>query len=234
MRYTNTRTAKFISRPNRFIAHVEFDGKPVVCHVKNTGRCRELLVPGAGVVLEESDNPKRKTRYDLIGVWKGDRLINIDSQAPNRVFQQWAEEGKFLRGVSLIKPEQRYDASRLDFYMEAGERKILVEVKGVTLEEKGVVMFPDAPTQRGVKHVHELVRAVHQGYEAYIVFIIQMQDVLYFLPNYKTHREFGEVLKAAADQGVHILALDCEVTENTIRARDPVEVRLDPDLYCDL
>lgn len=226
MHYSNTRTAEFISRPNRFIAHVELDGQEVLCHVKNTGRCRELLVPGTGVLLEENHNPGRKTRYDLIAVWKGKRLINIDSQAPNKVFHEWVQEGHFVPHVSLIKPEYRLNGSRLDFYIEAGERKILVEVKGVTLEEDGIVLFPDAPTERGVRHIHELVGAGATGYEAFMVFIIQMKGVRYFTPNYKTHLEFGEALKTAEGLGVNILALDCDVTGDSIKAGKKVPVRL--------
>ncbi len=228
MFYANTKTAKFISRPNRFIANVELDGEPVVCHVKNTGRCRELLVPGAEVILEKSGNPRRSTLYDLIGVWKGTRLINIDSQAPNKVFHEWVQDGHLFTRVTLIKPEYRYRSSRLDFYIEAEDKKILVEVKGVTLEEDGVVMFPDAPTQRGVRHLHELADAVREGYTAYVFFIVQMKDVLYFTPNYKTHEEFGKVLQEAQEAGVHIMALDCVVTENSITAGEPVEVKIDP------
>lgn len=228
MFYANTKTAKFISRPNRFIANVELDGEPVVCHVKNTGRCRELLVPGAEVILEKSGNPRRSTLYDLIGVWKGTRLINIDSQAPNKVFHEWVQDRHLFTRVALIKPEYRYRSSRLDFYIEAEDKKILVEVKGVTLEEDGVVMFPDAPTQRGVRHLHELADAVREGYTAYVFFIVQMKEVLYFTPNYKTHEEFGKVLQEAQEAGVHIMALDCVVTENSITAGEPVEVNIDP------
>jgi len=225
MKYSNIRTAEFISRPNRFIAYVKLDGEPVVCHVKNTGRCKELLLPGAEVILTRSDNPKRKTKYDLIGVRKGKRLINIDSQAPNKVFQEWVEAGSFLPGVTVIKPEYHFNGSRLDFYLECGENKVLVEVKGVTLEEQGVALFPDAPTERGVRHIHELVGAVNDGYEAYVVFVIQMEDVLYFTPNYKTHMEFGQTLQSAVDKGVKVVALDCGVTVDGITPGNRVEVR---------
>ena len=156
MKYHRVREGRFLRRPNRFLAHVELDGEEVVCHVKNTGRCRELLVPGATVWLEESDNPKRKTRFDLIGVDKGERPINMDSQAPNRVFGEWAGAGGFRPGLTVLRPETTFGNSRFDFYLEAGERKIFVETKGVTLEENGIVMFPDAPTERGVKHLKEL------------------------------------------------------------------------------
>jgi sugar fermentation stimulation protein A len=227
MKYDETYRSEFISRPNRFIAKVLLDGKPVFCHVKNTGRCKELLVPGAEVVLAASSNKNRKTRYDLVCVYKGDRLVNIDSQAPNRVFQEWIDAGCFLQGVTFVKPEYRFNGSRLDFYLEAGGKRVLVEVKGVTLEENGIVLFPDAPTERGVRHIHELVEALGKGYdESYIVFIIQMKNVDYFSPNYKTHSEFGEALKAAAEQGVKVLALDCNVTPHSITPGKLVEVRL--------
>ena len=226
MNYTDTRTAEFISRPNRFVANVCLEGKLVVCHVKNTGRCKELLVPGAEVILEKSNNPKRKTEYDLIAVWKGDRLVNVDSQAPNKVFHEWVEAGEFLPGVTLIKPEYRFNGSRLDFYLEAEKRKVLVEVKGVTLEENGVVLFPDAPTERGVRHIFELVEAMESGYEAYIVFVIQMQDVLYFTPNNKTHPEFGQALVTAKEKGVEIVALDSNVAVDSIAPGNRVPVKL--------
>ena len=226
MFYQNTKIGKFISRPNRFIAHVELAGEQVICHVKNTGRCKELLLPGVTVILEKVDNPKRKTQFDLISVYKGDRLINMDSQAPNKIFSEWVLKGKLFPGFTLLKPEFQYHNSRLDFYIEVEDRKNFVEVKGVTLEENGVAMFPDAPTERGVKHIHELIECRQKGFEAYMVFIIQMKQVRYFTPNIKTHQAFGEALKAAEEQGVKLLALDCEVTENTIAARNPVEIKL--------
>jgi len=220
MKYTNIKEGRFRHRPNRFIAHIEIDGREEVCHVKNTGRCKELLLPGAAVFVQQAEQGNRKTEYDLIAVQKGERLINIDSQVPNRVFHEWALGSDHFPGLGLIKPESRYGSSRFDFYMEAAERKILVEVKGVTLEEEGAALFPDAPTQRGLKHVDELCRAVTAGFEAYLVFIIQMKDVRYFAPNHRTHPAFGEALGRAAAQGVNIIALDCEVTPDSIIARD--------------
>ncbi|HHY27357.1 MAG TPA: DNA/RNA nuclease SfsA [Desulfitobacterium dehalogenans] len=225
MKYTNIREGKFLSRPNRFIAKVEINGKEEICHVKNTGRCRELLIPGVTVFLQEADFEHRKTKYDLIGVRKGNRLINMDSQVPNKVFREWLEK-EYSQEFQRIKQEHTFQNSRFDFYLEAGERKILVEVKGVTLEEEGVALFPDAPTERGVKHLNELGQAVDAGYEAYVVFIIQMKNVHYFTPNVKTHKAFGEALILAEKKGVKILALDCEVTEDTIEARDFVKVKL--------
>lgn len=226
MLYNNSLPATFLSRPNRFIANCDIDGESVACHVKNTGRCRELLVPGTPVILEKSSKQPRKTLYDLIAVYKGTRLINIDSQAPNKVFLEYVQAGRFLENITLIRPEYKYKNSRFDFYIEADNRKIFVEVKGVTLEENGIVLFPDAPTERGVKHVHELVAARENGYESYVVFIIQMSDVLYFTPNYSTHQAFGQALNWAQAQGVKIIALDCIVTENGIIAKDTVNVLL--------
>lgn len=228
MRYHNTLSATFISRPNRFIANCAIDGKTVACHVKNTGRCQELLVPGAQVILQKSGNQSRKTLYDLIAVYKGTRLINIDSQAPNKVFAEFLQTERLFTDIALIKPEFTYGNSRFDFYINAGNREILVEVKGVTLEESDVVLFPDAPTQRGLKHLQELLLARKNGYEAYVVFIIQMSGVNYFSPNIRTHQAFGAALQAAETQGVKILALDCLVTENSIKAKDYVKVVLDP------
>lgn len=226
MKYNNMRHGVFISRPNRFIANVKINGKVEICHVKNTGRCRELLTDRARVIVQEFDSPNRKTRFDLINVYKGDRLINMDSQSPNRIFAEWAPKSGVFGNITLLRPETRFGNSRFDFYMEADGRKAFVEVKGVTLEEDGVVRFPDAPTERGVKHVRELIGCINEGYDAYVVFIVQMKDVLYFEPNWETHREFGEALREAAAHGVRVLAVDCEVTEDTIEARDPVEVRL--------
>jgi len=226
MKYDNIHEGLFLSRPNRFIAKVLIHGKEEVCHVKNTGRCRELLIPGATVFLQKADLPHRKTQYDLIGVRKGKRLVNMDSQVPNKVFHEWLEKGYFP-DLSLIKPEYTFGKSRFDFYLEAGSRKILVEVKGVTLEEDGVALFPDAPTERGVKHLQELSQALDFGYEAYVFFIIQMKEIQYFTPNGKTHKAFAEALVQAAKAGVKVLALTCHVTEDSIQAGDFVEVRLE-------
>ena len=242
MRYHDVREARFLFRPNRFIAHVELDGKEEVVHVKNTGRCRELLTPGARVWLAEGKNPDRKTRWDLIAVQKGDRLINMDSQAPNQVAREWLEAGGLFPRADRIQPEYTYGNSRFDLYAEAEGRKILMEVKGVTLEEEGVVRFPDAPSQRAVKHLEELVRAREEGYETYVFFVIQMKTyvffviqmkgVRYFTPNRETHPEFAQALEAAAAAGVKILAYDCRVEPARLEAADPVPVVLgDPIFY---
>lgn len=226
MKYKDIKRAKFLSRPNRFIAHIEVEGRPEVCHVKNTGRCHELLIPGADIVIQEVKHPQRKTNYGIIAVYKGQRLINIDSQVPNKVFREWLSESLLFQDINLIKAEYRYGSSRLDFYMASESRKVLVEVKGVTLEEKGVALFPDAPTERGIKHINHLCQALEEGYEAYLFFIIQMKDVLYFTPNHKTHPAFGEALIKARQQGVKILALDCQVEADSIQARRWVDVQL--------
>jgi sugar fermentation stimulation protein A len=226
MKYKDIKRAKFLSRPNRFIAHIEVEGRPEVCHVKNTGRCHELLIPGADIVIQEVKHPQRKTNYGIIAVYKGQRLINIDSQVPNKVFREWLSESLLFQDINLIKAEYRYGSSRLDFYMASESRKVLVEVKGVTLEEKGVALFPDAPTERGIKHINHLCQALEEGYEAYLFFIIQMKDVLYFTPNHKTHPAFGEALIKARQQGVNILALDCQVEADSIQARRWVDVQL--------
>ena len=226
MKYHRVREGRFLRRPNRFIAHVEVDGAEEVCHVKNTGRCRELLIPGATVWLEESDNPKRKTRFDLIGVEKGGRPINRDSQAPNRVFGEWAGAGGFRSGLTLLRPETTFGNSRFDFYWESSEKRGFVEVKGVTLEEDDVVLFPDAPTQRGVKHLEELMAARAAGYEATVCFVIQMSGVRCFRPNDRTHPQFGEALRRAAQAGVEVLAVDCIVERDRLEIRERVPIEL--------
>jgi len=226
MQYERIKKGIFLSRPNRFVAHVEVDGQMEVCHVKNTGRCKELLRPGAVVYLEQSGNPKRKTRYDLVTVEKGDRIINMDSQAPNKLFAEWARRGEFRPGLTLLRGETTFGNSRFDFYWEAGEQRGFVEVKGVTLEEDGVVRFPDAPTLRGVKHIEELIRAREEGYEAAVCFVIQMDRVKYLTPNDRTHPEFGQALRKAAQAGVELLALDCTVVPGQVEIGKPVEVRL--------
>ena len=227
MKYENMVEGRFINRPNRFIANVEINNKIEVCHVKNTGRCRELLIPGKSIVyVQHNNNPNRKTKYSLITVKKGDRLINMDSQVPNKVVYEFIKSGKMFEGASLIKPEKTYKNSRFDLYVEQGDKKIFIEVKGVTLEEDGVVRFPDAPSVRAVKHVNELCECIKEGYEAYIVFVIQMKDVLYFEPNVKTQKEFAEVLKKAKKRGVNILAFDCNIKEDSIEICSEVEVRV--------
>lgn len=226
MQYGKILPARFLSRPNRFVARVEAEGEELVCHVKNTGRCRELLVPGATVWLEESPNPSRKTKFDLIAVEKGDRLINMDAQAPNKVFGEWAAAGGLREGLTLLRPETTYGSSRFDFYWESSKSRGFVEVKGVTLEEDGVVRFPDAPTLRGVKHLDELVKAREAGYEAAVCFVIQMENVRWFAPNDVTHPEFGQALRRAAQAGVEILAMDCAVTPQSLTMGKSVPIRL--------
>ena len=226
MKYRKLVEGSFVDRPNRFIAHVEVAGKVETVHVKNTGRCRELLTPGAKVYLEESDNPARKTKYDLVKVEKGSRLVNMDSQAPNKVVQEFIEQGKLFKDVTLVRPETTYGKSRFDLYVEAGGEKIFIEVKGVTLEEDGVVRFPDAPSERAVKHVGELVAAKKEGYQVYVFFVIQMDGVKYFTPNDATHKAFGDALRRAADEGVKVLAYECDVTIDGLEISKEVEVRL--------
>ena len=231
MKYERVETGRFVERPNRF-AKINIDGQIETVHVKNTGRCAELLVPGAEVYLQKSDNPERKTKWDLIGVKKEGRLINMDSQVTNTVVKEWVEQSGFFKEITLIRPETTYGRSRFDLYVETKEKKIFIEVKGVTLEENGIVRFPDAPTQRGIKHVEELCKAVKDGYESYIFFVIQMSGVKFFTPNIDTQPEFGEALKKAKDKGVKILAYDCDVTKDTINIRKEVPVILEePALY---
>lgn len=232
MHYQNIHKATFLARPNRFIARVLVEGVEETVHVKNTGRCRELLVPGCTVYLERSNNPARKTVYDLVTVEKplGDgrtKLINMDSQAPNRLFAEWVRAGHFIPGLTLLRPETAWGHSRFDFYWEAGERKGFVEVKGCTLEEDGWTWFPDAPTERGVKHLGELLLAKEQGYEAAVCFIIQMADVRGFSPNDRTHPEFGEALRRAAAGGVEVLALECSVIPGEVYITSTVPVELE-------
>ena len=225
MRYENMTPGIFLSRPNRFIAHIEIDGAVEICHVKNTGRCRELLVPGCTVWCQRSDNPNRKTKFDLIAVQKGDRLINMDSQAPNKAAGEWlADRG--LGEISELRPEVRHGDSRYDFSFLKDGKRCFLEVKGCTLEEDGVCAFPDAPTERGAKHIRGLTEAALAGYGAYILFVIQMSDVKYIRPNDETDPAFGAALREAAQNGVHILAMDCAVTPDTMDIRLPVLVKL--------
>ena len=225
MNYHNMVPGVFLARPNRFIAHVEIDGQPEICHVKNTGRCRELLREGTQVWCHRSDNPNRKTRYDLITVQKGHRLINMDSQAPNIAAGEWLAAGG-LGPVTQLRPEVKHHDSRFDFSFLLDGQTCFLEVKGVTLENDGVCAFPDAPTERGAKHLRGLTEAARNGFGAYVLFVIQMQDVKYLHPNDGTDPAFGAALREAAAAGVHILAMDCDVTESTMRLRQPVEVRL--------
>lgn len=227
MNYGNIEEGSFLDRPNRFIAHVEIAGKVETVHVKNTGRCRELLLPGRTVILEKSSNPSRKTKYDLICVNKNGRWINMDSQIPNKAAEEWILEGNLFPEKVFVQTEKIYGKSRLDLYVESDIRRAFIEVKGVTLEHNNIASFPDAPTERGVKHVEELMHAVEEGYEAYLLFVIQMKGVFRFQPNWDTHPLFGEMLQKAMKAGVHILAYDCLVTESSIKIQDPVPVCLE-------
>ena len=224
MKYSNIYKGKFLERPNRFITICEIDGKKEICHVKNTGRYRELLVKGATVYLEKSSNPNRKTQYDLVSVQKNDKLINMDSQIPNYVVVE--SINKVFDKVIFVKQEYKYGNSRFDIYIETETEKIFVEVKGVTLEEDGVVRFPDAPTERGVKHLKELQKAVSEGYRACVVFLVQMQDVKYFEPNSETHPEFANELKNAYENGVEIFVYDSIVTPDEIKLNKSVKIKM--------
>ncbi len=225
MKYKHMIAGKFLSRPNRFIAHIEIDGKEEICHVKNTGRCKELLTPGAKVYCENCLSPARKTRYDLIAVEKGKRLINMDSQAPNKAAMEWLQRGG-LGEISHLKAEAVCGASRFDFSFQKDGKTCFLEVKGVTLENSGICAFPDAPTTRGAKHLRELTELSCQGFGAYVLFVIQMADVSFLHPNDKTDPAFGAALRQAFDAGVEILAFDCEVSPDSMALRHPVEVRL--------
>ncbi len=228
--YKEVKKGIFIERPNRFIAKVLVDGNEETVHVKNTGRCRELLINGATVYLSIADNPLRKTRYDLIGVEKvtsrGVIKVNMDSQIPNDAVDEWLKQGNLFSKNAAIRREVFYGKSRFDFYIEDEERRIFLEVKGVTLENDGVVSFPDAPTERGIRHINELVTAVADGYECYVLFVVQMKGVTHFTPNYVTHPQFGEALKIAHDKGVKILAFDCIVSENSMVIDKEIQVIL--------
>ena len=225
MHYDNMVPGVFLARPNRFIAHVEINGKTEICHVKNTGRCRELLPAGAEVFCQCSPNPNRKTKYDLITVRKGHRLINMDSQAPNAAVKEWLSAGG-LGEIENLRPETVHGDSRFDFSFVKDGKQCFMEVKGVTLETDGVCTFPDAPTERGVKHLQGLARLTQEGYGAYVLFVIQMEDVKYLHPNDSTDPAFGQALRQAAKAGVQILAMDCKVTENTMTILSPVPVQL--------
>ena len=230
MKYKKVIRGEFVSRPNRFIANVTVDGKTETVHVKNTGRCKELLVPGATVFLSVSDNPSRKTKYDLISVIKhtnnGDLLINMDSQIPNDVAYEWLKEGNVFSPDAVIKREFTYKKSRFDFYIEDGNTKAFLEVKGVTLENDGVAAFPDAPTERGIKHINELCEAKKEGYEAYILFVIQMKGIHLFKPDSVIHKEFADALVNARKNGVNILAVDCIVEEDSLKIDKNITVSL--------
>lgn len=226
MKYSEKIVAgKFVARPNRFIAHIEIDDNIEVCHVKNTGRCRELLQPGATVYCADCLSPARKTRFDLIAVQKGSRLINMDSQVPNKAVGEWLANGG-LGSIENLKPETTFGDSRFDFSFKKDGKQCFLEVKGVTLENNGICAFPDAPTTRGIKHLQELTRLCKEGYGAYVVFVIQMEDVKFLHPNDVTDPDFGKALREAADAGVQILAYDCTVTPDSMEIHTPVEVKL--------
>lgn len=227
MEYKNITNGTFVSRTNRFIGVVDIDGKRETVHIKNTGRCKELLVRGNTVLLEKSGNPHRKTAYDLVSVYKkNDLLINMDSQLPNCLVAEWLpNSGIFSKGAE-IKREVTFNNSRFDLYVEDGERKAFIEVKGVTLEKDGHCRFPDAPTERGVKHIRELIECVRQGYEAYAVFVIQFSGALSLSPNDETHKEFGEALREAFENGVKVLAYDCDVSPTKVNIRSQIRVIL--------
>lgn len=225
MVYTAMVEGRFVSRPNRFIAYVEIDGREEVCHVKNTGRCKELLQPGATVWCQQAANPTRKTKYDLIAVQKGQRLINMDSQAPNAAVREWLETGG-LGKIENLKGEVTHGDSRYDFAFLKDGKQCFLEVKGVTLEQDGVCAFPDAPTQRGAKHLNGLKKAVEEGFSGYVLFVVQMDDVKYLHPNDATDPNFGSALREAAAAGVAVLAMDCTITPDSMTIRNPVPVKL--------
>lgn len=231
IKYREVKRGIFIERPNRFIAKVLVDGEVETVHVKNTGRCKEILVENAVVYLSVADNPLRKTKYDLVCVEKktktGTVLINIDSQIPNDVAEEWLKKSKLFSENAIIRREVKYKNSRFDFFIEDGNRKVFLEVKGVTLENDGIALFPDAPTLRGVKHIHELISCLSEGYEACVLFVIQMKGVKYFTPNYITHKAFGDALKSACEKGVKIYAVDCKVNENSLEIDEFTDVKLD-------
>ena len=229
MMYSNIHDGIFMDRPNRFIANVMVDGVPTVCHVKNTGRCRELLVPGAKVLLAESANPQRKTKFDLVKVFKNHRLVNMDSNAPNAVFGEFLRSGGLGFIPDFVKAEYTHGDSRFDYYFEHDGKKAFAEVKGVTLEDKNVARFPDAPTERGIKHLRGLMDCVKQGYDAYAVFVIQMRGIGHFEPAWDKHREFALTLCEAEKNGVKILAFDCDVTRDGLSIAEAVPVKLSED-----
>jgi len=227
MEYPAVLPGIFLSRPNRFIAHVRIQGQEEICHVKNTGRCRELLQPGTRVWCATANTPNRKTKFDLIAVQKGDRLINMDSQAPNAAAKQWLQSGG-LGSLSNLRSEAVWGDSRFDFAFTRNGKPCLLEVKGVTLETQGICAFPDAPTQRGAKHLNGLIRAAAAGYDTFVLFVIQMADVRFLHPNDKTDPAFAAALREAAAAGVRLLAMDCAVTPASMTIRNPVPVRLSP------
>lgn len=226
MKYNKIIKGKFIKRLNRFVALCEINGKEEYCHVKNTGRCGEILVEGADCYLEEASNPERKCRYSLVAVQKGERLINIDSQAPNKAVGEFLKSGKLFSDIENLRAEKSYGNSRFDFYFEHGGKKAFLEVKGVTLERNSAVFFPDAPTERGAKHLNELCACIKDGYEAYVLFVVQMKGVSHFSPNDETDPRFAEALRRAKECGVNILCYDCTVTSTQMNMSDEVSVIL--------
>lgn len=226
MKYKNIVSGIFLSRPNRFITNVEINGKSEVCHVKNTGRCAELLIKGARVYLEKSDNPKRKTLYDVIAVEKNGILFNIDSQAPNKVVEEWLIRGGLFNDIKYLKRECTYKNSRFDFYLETEDEKVFIEVKGVTLEKDGVFMFPDAPTERGAKHLSELTGCMKEGYSAYVVFVIQSPFAKYMTPNKEADEKFYTALEKAKEGGVNIMALTSYVDGCSLEIKEEIPVYL--------
>ncbi len=228
MKYKNITHAKFIERQNRFIACVALDDRVEIVHVKNTGRCKELLLPRSDVILAKTENPSRKTKYDLVTVFKeGLGWVNIDSQAPNKVVKEWLDNSPTLfKNIMLLRPEYTYGKSRIDFYLECQARKIFIEVKGCTLEIDGIGYFPDAPTERGVKHLYELAEAAEKGYECYIAFVIDMSSVRKVLPNVNTHPEFGIALTKAMTAGVKVLYLPCHVLPDELSIKDEIGIML--------
>lgn len=226
MKYDNIVPAVFVKRLNRFVAVCRFDGEEIHCHVKNTGRCKEILLEGAECYLEKTDNLSRKYQYSLVCVKKGNRLINIDSQAPNKAVFEFLSQGKLFGNIKNIKPEKTFGNSRFDFYFEHGDKKAFLEVKGVTLERENAVFFPDAPTERGTKHLNELCECINEGYEAYVLFVVQMKGVSHFSPNKITDSAFAEALINADKSGVKILCYDCNVSKNEMNIEDAVPVIL--------
>lgn len=231
MRYKNIEKSIFMERPNRFIANVEINGKAEVVHVKNTGRCKEILRKGCTVYLERSDNPNRSTKYDLVAAEKEREnspalLINIDSQAPNKAAEEWLCSGKFFSPDAVVKREVKYRNSRFDFYIEDKGKKAFLEVKGVTQEYSGKAMFPDAPTERGIKHIEELIECKKEGYDAYILFVIQMKEITSFTPNEEIHKAFADTLRKAQKNGVKIIAMDCKITPDSMEIDENVPVLL--------
>lgn len=224
MKYQQITTGTFLARPNRFIAYVDIEGKTEKCHVKNTGRCKELLIPGAIVYLEKRNQPNRKTQYDVIAVQKGKLLINMDSQAPNKVYAEWAKE--HIEKLRFFKSEVFHGDSRFDFYYETDTKQTFVEVKGVTLEQDGVVKFPDAPTERGVKHLRGLMQCVKEGYGAEVVFVVQMEEAIYFCPNEETHAAFAKTLREAVEAGVTVRVFTCKVLPDTLEISREMEARI--------